>query len=90
MLVPLEALAHLRPGARFEERVRIFEACYREGRELPPIPVRVTLRGELVLSRDGNHRLEAARRAGVESVPVRVDARVADALEQRFFAAETP
>jgi hypothetical protein len=50
---------------------------------LAPIPVRWShRRGWLALDRDGNHRLAAARLAGVNSVLVRIDTRDAHRVRQ--------
>lgn len=76
----LRALSRVRALPRLMERVEALEARYRAREPVPAIPVRITVHGELLLSRDGNHRLAAARRAGVTHVLVRLDARDAEKL----------
>lgn len=67
------------------ERVYALAAAYRGGQRVPAIPVRINKHGELHLEGDGNHRLAAARLAGVSHVDVIVDARNGPRL--RKFAA---
>lgn len=81
--VPLSELAQAVAVPRSERRVRELSRLYAASRPLAPIPVRWShRRGWLALDRDGNHRLAAARLAGVGSVLVRIDTRDAHRVRQ--------
>ncbi len=86
LVIGLEGLRQIRALPRLMERVYALEARYREGLTVPAIPIRIDAHGALALSRDGNHRLEAARRAGVPEVWVRIDARAAARVCERYGA----
>jgi len=75
--IPLDRLRHARVSARFNSRVASLQRLYASGRHPPPIPVTYARDGTLQLSRDGNHRLAAARAEGVAHVWVRIDRRTA-------------
>jgi hypothetical protein len=66
--MPLTALKNVKPNPRFEHRVATFAQIYTGGGKLPPIPVRIDKHGQLHLARDGNHRLAAAKLAGLAHV----------------------
>jgi hypothetical protein len=53
-----------------EEAVKSYEQAYKAGKALPALEV-FEVNGELIVV-DGFHRLEAARRAGVETLPVEI------------------
>jgi hypothetical protein len=65
------------------QRVRALADAYRAGRRIAAIPVRIGRHGAMRLDYDGNHRLAAARLAGLSHVDVIVDARDA-ALLRKF------
>lgn len=56
--------------------------AYRLEHPLPPIPVSFNEHGEVNLSLDGNHRLTAAREAGVIQVTVTCDTRDVFKMQQ--------
>lgn len=74
--VPLSLLARMRPRPHYQSKVVGLAACYLSGVEVPPIPVRLqrVRRKRLELAGDGNHRLAAARLAGVEMIRVSLSA----------------
>lgn len=75
LTVPLAMLAAAKASPAFQERIRPLVTSYIQGVPVPPIPVRVSSGGTLKLDRDGNHRLAAARLAGIETVLVSLDER---------------
>jgi hypothetical protein len=77
--LPVALLARATTRQRSVERVKSLALAYTSGRDVPPIPVRLT-RGMLQLDGDGNHRLAAVRLAGVTTVRVSIDSRVVSRL----------
>lgn len=67
--VPLEDLADVKAVVQSKARLRSVEAAHAEGKELPPVELSVYPDGTAWIV-DGNHRLVAARKLGLASVPV--------------------
>lgn len=86
LLLKLECLKGAKAAPRFQERLRALEARYRSGLHVPPIPISMSVHGTLSLDRDGNHRLAAARSAGVETVRVRIIVGMEAQLRKRYGA----
>ena len=88
--VPLSLLAAAPVHARLQERVRPLVLAYQSGPLPPPIPVHLNRHGALLLDADGNHRLAAARVAGVAEVEVAVDSRNVERLTVLAALAREP
>lgn len=67
--VPMEDLADVKAVVQSKARLRSVEAAHAAGKELPPIELSVYPDGSAWVV-DGNHRLAAARKLGLASVPV--------------------
>jgi hypothetical protein len=80
--IPLTLLATAPVSPRDSIRVHALMKRYEAGLPVPSIPVWLTQHGDLILRRDGNHRLAAARRAAVETVKVNLDDRDAARLRR--------
>lgn len=87
--LPLALLDHQKAHPRTTSSVNAVAAAYTEGRDVPPIPVHVSRDGRVKLKRDGNHRLAAARQAGLREVLVCIDARDLHRL-RAVIAAQKP
>jgi hypothetical protein len=71
-LVPTEFLAELPRGNRVDEEhiQELMDSLLEEGfRE--PIPLTYSVSDRMIFRDEGNHRIEAARRLGIQEVPVR-------------------
>ena len=77
LTIRLQTLAGTSCGrAGYREQIASFVKAYRSRpSQVPPIPIRLNKHGQIRLDRDGNHRLQAAREAGLEVVRVELDAR---------------
>ena len=78
--VPLDLLRRTHVRVRSRARLESLRQFYAAGGNPPPIPLTVAKDGTVQLNGDGNHRLAAARAAGVPSVWVRIDRRNAHRL----------